>query len=224
MITDLVGKIGGQNFQRGLASPILRNITTKRKLNRATNLVPTSKDMKSIFAYVTQYWKLLSGAQMAAYAAVTGSFPRLNKFGVIYTPSAYQLFVEMNMGLVLSGANPSPTPPSVSTFVSPTWSITYAGGGGDIIISQSVIYTSAPYKTVFTGAYYGSNGRGLRKAQMKILAAHQLTVGSPSFTISTAYYAAFGAAIPGTTVWFGVKQINTNTGEFNVPQFLSVAL
>lgn len=222
MITDLVGKVGGQNFQRGLASPILRNITTSRRLNRAVNLVPSSHDVKSIFAYVSQYYKLLTLAERTAYAAVCASFPRLNKFGVLYNPSAYQLFVEMNMGLVLSGNNPSVIPPTVSTFVSPTWSISYAGGGGDIVISQSVIFTTAPYKTVITASYYGSSGRGLRKGQMKIIASHQFIAASPSYTISSNYYAIFGSAIPSTLAWFGVKQINLDTGEFNQPVFIPV--
>ncbi len=222
MVSNLAGKIGGQNFQRGRASAILRNISTKKQFQKSIQLAPATSNVKGKFAYATQYWKTLSNAHRAAWAAVTASFPRINKFGVSYTPSAFQLFVELTQGLLLSGGNPVAAAPTVSTFVAPTWSIAYAGGGGDIIITQSVLFTSAPYKTIMSGAFYQSPGQACRPSFLKILAAFQFTAGSPSFVISTAFYAVYGSAIVGSVAFFSVKQINLNTGEINKPLFLQV--
>lgn len=223
LVSDLAGKVGGQNFQRGLASPTLRNISTKRK---KFNVLPVGNKINAIrgrFAYVAASWRSLSPSQQSAWVAVTGSFPRTNKFGVSYTPSAYQLFVEFSLGLVYLGSSIATAAPAVSTFVVPTWSIAYAGGGGDIIITQSPAYTSIPYLTVIRASGYQSNGLGLIKSRLKVLATFQFKASARTTNVASAFYTMFGAAIPGTTVYFSVNQINVNTGEQDILSYFAVA-
>jgi hypothetical protein len=222
LVSDLAGKVGGQNFQRGLASPSIRNISTKRK---KFNVVPVGNAILAIrgrFAYVTRSWRSLSSAQQSLWASATSLFPRTNKFGVTYYPSAYQLFVELSLGLNFIGSAIATSAPAVSAFVVPSWSISYAGGGGSILITQAPAYTTVPYKTIIRASVYQSNGLAYIPSRLKILTHFQFKSSAPSLEISSFFYAMFGPALAGTTAYFSVNQINVNTGEEDVRVLLSV--
>lgn len=223
MIPDLAGKVGGQNFQRGLASPIIRNISTKRKFIQYPQLAPQNANHRGLLAYASQSWKNISSTQRSNWSAATASFPRTNKFGNVYTPSGFQLFCEFSMGLLIAHLDIINDAPAVSTFIAPTWAVVYDSMANTITISQSVLYTASPYKTFITASYYQSNGKGLRKGQLKTIGLHQFTIIAPSLDITSNITSLFGAFISGTTMFFSVKQINTGTGEMNEPIYLSVA-
>lgn len=223
MIPDLVGKVGGQNFQRGLASPTLRNISTKRKFIIYPQIAPNAINHRATFAFVSAAWRGLSSTVRSNWAAATPSFPRTNKFGTVYTPSAFQLFCEFNFALTLIGLDLNSSTPTVATFVSPIWAVVYDSGAGTITISQSVVYTASPYKTIIAACFYQSNGKGLRKSTLKDIASHQFTIASASYDITAQITSVFGAIIPGTTMFVSVKQVFLTTGEFNQAQYFSIS-
>lgn len=223
MVSELAGKIGGQNFQRGLASPTIRNISTKRKKFNVVPVAQAIPTIRALFHYVTASWRSLTLSQQSAWRRATSLFPRTNKFGTSYTPSAYQLFVEFNLSLKYLGHDLEVSAPTVSTFVVPTWSIAYAGGGGSITISQSVVYTSSPYETVIRACVYQSAGKGLVKSRLKVLAAFQFTSVASSLVVSTSFYNTFGPAVTGTVAFFTVNQVNVLTGEQGPSTTLSVS-
>lgn len=222
IVTGLAGRVGGQNFQRGLATPSLRNISAKRCFIKVLPIGNAIADIRGAFKYVTSFWASLSPTQQAAWASVAVEFPRRNKFGVSYTPSAYQLFVEFSLALVYIGRSIIVTPPTTSDFVTPTWAVTYAGGGGSIYITQSLVFTAAPYHTVIRACCYQSNGRALIRSRLKVLTAYLFTVIDNSLDISSFFYNTFGSVQQGTTVFFSVNQINVSTGEEDIFNILTL--
>jgi hypothetical protein len=222
LVSDLAGKVGGQNFQRGLAAPSLRNISTKRKKFNVTpvgNAIPT---IRGRFAYVTRSWRSLSPTQQYDWAVAAPSFPRLNKFGATYSPSAYQLFVELSLGLTYIGSAIAVSAPAISAFVTPSWSIAYAGGGGSIIITQAPVYTYVPYATIIRATVYQSAGLAVIPSRLKVLTFFQFKASVHTLDVSSWFYAMYGSARAGTKAFFSVNQINVNTGEEDVRVVLSV--
>ena len=215
-VTALAGRVGGQNFQRGLASPVLRNISTKRHYGSVTPVGNKIKSIRGLFAYVTQSWRSLTLAQQGDWSDVASDFPRKNKWGATYTPSAYQLFVEFSLGLKYLGLDLVTGAPSTSTFAASVWSVVYAGGGGAITVTMAAPFTHSPYKTIIRASGYQSNGLSLRKGRLKVLQVYQFTSSLTSLDVSSAFYAMFGAATAGMSAFITVNQINATTGEEDV--------
>ena len=223
LVTNLVGKVGGQNFQRGKASPILRNIATKRRFWRYKQFVTGYVTPRAALTYVAQSWKGVSSANRAAWLAAAPSFPRLNKFGSVYIPSAFQLFCEMNTLLVLTGASTVETAPTLSTFVAPVWSVAYDSEEGSITFTQGAPFTTSDYPTLIRGSYYQSNGRQVKVALLVVFKHKVFSSGSTTYVATADIIATFGPIVPGTTMWFSLTQYNVATGESTRPVYLSVA-
>jgi hypothetical protein len=222
LVSDLAGKVGGQNFQRGLASPVLRNISTKRNYLSVTPVGNKITAIRGLFAYVTKQWRNLSPTEQGNWAAVTGSFPRVNKFGTSYTPSAYQLFVELSLGLKYVGLDIIAGAPSVSSFVATGYSVVYNSAIPSIVVTQSAPHTSSPYKTVIYASPFISNGRGYPRSGYRVLALFQFTSSVPTLDITSVVTNAYGAIQAGMQMVFGFSQINVTTGEESERGFYGV--
>jgi len=222
IVTDIVGRVGGQNFQRSAFGNILRNISTKRNFQKVVQLAPLTTNVKGKFAYVTQFYKTLTPTQISIYQAACPSFPRINKYGVTYTPSAFQLFCEMNLVLNLLGLDIQTSPPTVSTFVSAVYTVVYNSAAPSLVITQSTPFTASPYRTVVTACTYQSNGLAVQAGRMKILVVNQFNIANPTLNILSLIISTFGPVHTGTTIYVGVKQVNVTTGELNKPQYFQV--
>lgn len=224
MITGLKGKVNGQNFQTGLGTPVLRNIAVRRRMYNYTQVSLYSTNNRANLRFVAQSWRGLSSAQRAAYAAVTSSFPRFNKWGVSYVPSAYQLFMEMNLGLLSNGGSLSATPPTVSAFPASLYAVSVNLGTSSITVTVSSAFDASPYTTLISSSYYLSNGLGFNKSRVIMLAHHSFSSGSPSFNVYSLLNAQFGEPITGTTLYLYFRKINFTTGEMSAGQSIQVEL
>lgn len=215
MISDLAGKVGGQNFQRGLASPIVRNISAKRQYNEYGLFTVATGSPKANLAYIAASWRGVSLTNKAAWAAATVLFPRTNKFGNIYTPSAYQLFCEFSLNLYSAGIDIVFTAPTTSTFVSPIYTLSYSSGPPQFTLTMSTVFTSAPYQTIIYATAYLSNGLAFKVSFLRTIAQYQFTSSDNSIDITDDITGLFGPVPTGTTIYVSVKQLNSNTGECN---------
>jgi len=213
LVRDLAGRIGGQNVQRGLASPIIRNISTRRNFQSVTPVGNKIPSIRGLFLYVVKSWRNLSPTEQAAWVAITASFPRINKFGNTYTPSAYQLFVELSLGLVYTGRDIVTGAPSVSTFPASNYTVVYNNILNIVVVTQTPTYAANPYQTVIKCSTYLSNGRGFSKSGLRVLTLHQFTSASPTLDISSLIVGMYGSYIAGTTMFFELYFINITTGE-----------
>jgi hypothetical protein len=222
LVTDLVGKINGQNFQRGLATPRLRNISTRRSFQGTIQFANYTPNTRATFTYVTQYWKSLTTAQQTAWSTAASSFPRLNKFGVTYIPSGYQLFCEFNFFLVIVGRDVLTVPPATSTFVAPTWALVYYSGVPSLVLTQSGTFTASPYYTAIYASTYQSNGLGLVKGRLKMLTVYLFTSIDTDLDIYALFTALYGTPSVGQSAWFSVQQFNNDSGESTTQQYFKI--
>jgi hypothetical protein len=222
LVSALAGRVGGQNFQRGLASPIIRNVTTRRSRKVLFQVAPNTMSPRTALSYVSKYWQGIGSVYQAAWVAAANSFPRTNKFGVRYIPSGYQLFCEFNIALVLLHHDIVPGAPSTASFIVPAYTVAYNSGTGVFSVTQSVPLTSTPYVSVISACAYQSNGAALIKGRLKEIAAFQFTTINTYLDITTPITNTFGTALVGTTMWFAIKLCYTTTGELSPAQIYSI--
>jgi hypothetical protein len=223
LVSDLAGKVGGQNFQRGLVSPVIRNVSTRRSRLKTTKVAPNYITPRAALAYVSKAWKGIGGVNQANWQSAASSFPRLNKFGVSYTPSAYQLFCEFNIALVLAHHDLVPGAPVTASFVVPTYTFSYNSGTGVFSVVMSAPFTAYPYVTVISAAVYQSNGAILKNGSLKEIAIYQFTSVNTTLNITSQVTNIFGPALVGTTMWFSVKLLFLTTGELSSAQTTSLS-
>ena len=215
MISDLAGKIGGQNFQRGLAAPIVRNISSKRRTNQYGGFTVATGNNRANLSYVSSYWRSVSSSNKSAWQTATALFPRTNKFGNIYTPSAFQLFCEFSLNLIAAGYSLIDTAPTTSTFMSSIYTLNYYTGPGQFTLTQSTPFTSSPYITIVSSTNYLSNGIAFKKSYLRTIAQYQFTSVNNEIDITDDIVGLFGSVQSGCTVYVGIKQLNSSTGETN---------
>ena len=224
IVTELKGRIGGQNFQSGLASGILRNIPTRRKTFSITPITPLGKSTRAIMAFVSASWRGLSSSQQAAWVAVTSSFPRYNKYGTVYTPSAFQLFCEFSLALVMAGEDIVIGAPSTSSFNNGAITFTYVSATPSITVAIAAPYPTAGYKVIISCSPYVSNGLAVQPQRLRIIGLKSFTAGTHSYDITSLITATYGSLVVGMQLWFGIKQINPSTGELGQLSVFNVLL
>jgi hypothetical protein len=218
LVVDLAGKVGGQNFQRGLASPILRNISPKRKFIVYPQIAQATSQHRSKFAYVTQYWKSLTTEEQTAWNTSTSSFPRVNKFGARYYPSGYQLFCELNFALLLANYSIVSATPITATFVAYTFTCVYETDPQHLMVTISSTPSSEVYRFIISACVYQPHGKGYAPSKLKIMNLVTFSEEALSVDILPELIATYGPVISGSTIWVAIKQIFVTTGEMNMYQ------
>ena len=139
IVTEGAGKVGGQIIQRGSFGQILRNLRPPiiRKQEFETK-------NRSNVSRVASLWRLLSASDKSSWGVLASGLTRYNKFGVAYTPSGYQIFLECNLNIsflgpsaVIETAPGSPSFPTVTGITAvtsptgPTVTVSWSSTGGD---------------------------------------------------------------------------------------------
>jgi len=116
LITELKGKIGGTVFQGGPAGSVAKNIDAiadSAKLTKAD--AGRAFPPRKIIAQVSGLWRLLSQLQRDAWNAAAPLWPATNRFGEVYTPSGFNVFMKLNAQMVnLTGVSLSDPPIGIS--------------------------------------------------------------------------------------------------------------
>ena len=91
-VSQIVGRVGGSVFQRGRAGSQLRTlpINTGRKQQEQNY-------SRSNYAATSTTWRTLQDFERLAWNAFALTEIRYNRFGVPYTPSGFQMFMEYNV-------------------------------------------------------------------------------------------------------------------------------
>ncbi len=114
IVTEIKGKVQGQVFQGGNVGYVLRNKGytpgfTSNSRQTALNSMTSQ----------TTRWRNLSDANRAAWAAITASWPFINKFGASYSGSGFQVFTSYNSNLLSIGLPAVNTPSAIFTPTNP---------------------------------------------------------------------------------------------------------
>lgn len=176
IVTDLKGKVQGQVFQGGNVGSVLRNKGYTKGIPSSSRQAATGK-----LSTITALWRSLTSVQMAAWAAISDGWTFVNKFGVTYQGSAFQIFTSYNTQLLSIGEAAQTTPHVVevpTTMTSPLIAVsTNAGVYTDIDVQFGnngatndviAVFASAPrsagkntnhvrFKKIFTASLNGVN-------------------------------------------------------------------
>ena len=96
IITDLKGKIGGTIFQGGRSGGTVKNLPRARKIARF-KAGQDHSTQNTVFGTVTKTWSQLTQVQRDTWSALVGVWTFVNKFGVNYDATPYQIFTACNI-------------------------------------------------------------------------------------------------------------------------------
>ena len=92
------GKAGGTIIQRGRTGQVLRNLTKP-----VTRRNPSAVAPRNFLSVLSAQWRIINAADRSAWASFGDTLTRYNKFGVGYTPTGYQTFIEFNYNVLFWG-------------------------------------------------------------------------------------------------------------------------
>lgn len=118
IVTQGAGAIGGQVIQRGRSSQILKQKGRQSVRRGSVNQPPRTK-----LAAVASTWRDLSSGDRGTWESTALTITRINRFGIAYVPTGYQLFMELNSNLqnfgsqaIIETAPAAPNYPSVDNW------------------------------------------------------------------------------------------------------------
>lgn len=167
-VSQIVGRVGGNVFQRGRAGSQLRTlpINTGRKQNQG-NFARGSLSSSS------SYWRTLSEARKATWNALALTQTRYNRVGTPYTPSAFQVFNELqnNAFLVAAGVflTTAPAPSALPSFSGTTVDI--SSGGTSYAIDGTIVGGSSDWLWLIEATRPQGAGVQVNRAPFLIISA-----------------------------------------------------
>jgi hypothetical protein len=211
----IAGRIGGSVFQRNPITSIIKNTPTGRKPRAFVPFALGVPYSRGKFSFVSTSWRSLTPTQQAAWKTASLLFVRYNRFNIPYNPSAYQLFMEMNCGLVFAGHDLRYAAPAVSSFPAFTCSFAWVPATPAINFTQVIASGNTSYRLYIYASCFVSNGVGVSRKNYKQIAYVVMSTGTTVTNLYSAFTAQFGSIIAGMQVFFLVKAFNNVTGEFS---------
>lgn len=108
LVSSIKGKLNGSYFQTKKNSTSINNISPRRSKAKASQIKLQNAQQRLTKAART--WRTIGAELQAAWAAAALTMSRINKNGVVYTPSGYQLFTEVNVNAAFCGELAPSTP------------------------------------------------------------------------------------------------------------------
>ena len=93
-VTAIAGRVGGSIFQRGKAGQVLKAGSFNKYKGGRTNGFGRQN-----ITSASSFWRSLNDGDRLGWNSLASGLSRLNKFGVPYTPSGFQIFCELNANL-----------------------------------------------------------------------------------------------------------------------------
>lgn len=208
LISDLKGKLNGSYFQSKKGGVTINNINSRNKSKGSSGFSVARQ--KSRVSWVSRAWAAITVAEQASWNSAASTMTRVNKNGITYTPSGYQIFCEQNLNLVsvgsavITGYEADFTVIDMSYITIDATSdtvITYINDQTTSGEDMYLIYATAPQ----------SRGVKSPKSAYRLIDMQDGTVAT--ITINAAYISEFGVLPAGYTIFFKVKAVNTSSGR-----------
>jgi len=219
VVTELRGSIGGMTFQTSNRQLTLRTKNKCKTQFQSGGNKQEKTALKNHLAYVASFWRTLSPAEQANYAAAAPSFPFYDKYGVAYTPSAFQLFCWQNLNWLNVGQTAkgvAPVPVTLPDFSGLTFTV-------DTTTNYKLNWTNkvvGNWKlSLFTGRGF-SSGKASFNSSMKQVATPNVT-GLNSLNDFAGYSAIFGTPITGQKYQIIFKAISIDQGIASSPYIIT---
>lgn len=218
IVVDGRGKIGGHVASKNRAGSYFRTkVTPVNPQSTRQNTV------RSLFTSLSQSFRSLTDAQIAAWNAAVSNFQTTNIFGDLKTPSGFNLYQRLNNNLSRIGEAVIDTPPlpaAVEDIVIGT--LTAAAGAG----TMSLAYTAGAAGSVIeVYATPGvSPGISYVKNLYRRIGQFDSETVSP-FNAAAAYALVFGSVpVAGQKVFVKTVAVNSTTGQMGTPQSTSAVV
>lgn len=207
LVVDGRNKIGGHVASKNRAGAYLRTKVTP--VNPQTS---AQSAVRSALTYLSQSWRGLTAAQIAAWNATVANFTKTDIFGDIKQPSGINLYIRLNLQLHAGGAAYITDPPAPSiTDALTAFSAAAAAGANTFTATFAPTPVPAGYKLIIEATPQVSPGKKFLKNQYRILQVIAAAGASPA-NIDAAYVARFGALVAGEKIGVRAKFLNTATG------------
>jgi hypothetical protein len=214
----LKGSIAGTIFQGGKYGQVARTkvrdaISEGAKLMKADAglVIPWKRN----FTTISTTWRTLAPHERTSWSTAAPSFPFTNKFGEVYTPSGFQLFMSLNMSLLNSGEMAITTAPLPGVVVAgPSFEVIISPMDGTINLTSFSLTAGQKYRIDATHAI--SPGALVKGSYFKAI-GFMVDSDTPPFSITSMYYDVFGVIPSAGAVWFRLTPINVITGQQGTP-------
>lgn len=216
IVTDVKGSVGGTTFKgtragAAIQNKINSNSSAKRggrlNTNDATRVVPAQRNLSRVISL----WRGIFSTVRAQWIAAAPNFPFINRFGVPYTPSGYQLFLSVNLKLLSVNQNTTIIPPTVQPVANcPAFTVTQETLGLFVMLFTVVVPGSYFMQLYATSGQ--SSGRQFQPSRLKLIQTG-LSGSISNSNILAAYQNVYGDPIIGTTIWFEGRIIQAATGQ-----------
>jgi hypothetical protein len=209
IVTDGRNKLGGQVYSKNASGSYVRNKVTPVNPSSASQVT-----VRSRFSTISQEWRALTTAQIAAWNAAVSDFKKTDIFGDVQNPSGFNLYQKLNNNLDNIGVahiSDPPSPGSTATF--DTLSIAAANGAQTLVATVTPGTLPASQSVIISATPGVSNGKSFVKSEFRqIQVVGSVTAGSISLT--AAYIAKFGT-IPeaGMRIFVQTQFVNATTGQ-----------
>lgn len=223
MVTGIKGKIGGTTFSGGYGAAVAKNKSSavpKGKLTKADAgriVEPT----KTVFD-ISKAWRTMDDTERLAWNSAGADFPALNRFGDVYTPSGYQLFVQFNSRLKNINQSIITTPPSPSTVDTVDINPFTVGAGPEL---QYSLASNVPNTTILQIFATRSISLGAKPKASDYKMIAMFSNSDPTNGVITDNYedqlGTFGVY---GRIWIKCRFVDIASGQFSPEQIFNVVI
>lgn len=220
IVTDGRGKIGGHVASKNRSGSYFRTKVTP--VNRNTSFQAA---VRNRLAGLSQSWRTLTAAQIAAWNAAVADFSKTNIFGDTVLPTGFNLYQALNNNLIRIGGTTltdPPTPAGIDDLI--LGALTATADDGVISLAytpaiegdnRSEVYATAPL----------SAGVSFVKSEFRLIGDWDPSAVSP-LVLTTLYANKFGSitGAAGKKIFVKTVTINTQTGQAGIPQQTSAVI
>ena len=219
VVDNISGKLNGSVFARNKGGHYIRS-----KSNPTNPQTIRQNMVRSLLAGVSTDWRELTHGQREAWKAAAIDFPYQNKLGDSKIYSGFSLFVKHNQNLKnYDASSPNLTSPMAPAPTIPPFSVTGSIGlnstGTAITLAEvEMNFSERSLNTVFLiyATPVISHGVSNFRNRLRLIATNDGTSASGNLLvadITSAYPSFFGVPADGAKVGFGIRAINTVTGQ-----------
>jgi len=202
-VTDIRGKLGGNVFSKGRSGNTLRNKVVPINPQTSSQIAQRAK-----LSLLASAWRNLTSAQQLQWNAVaaSGMYPKVNIFGDKIQPSGFQLFVNLNLNILIAGGTQIVVPPRQLSLTNITFDSFNADG---LEIAYTGTLGANEVLVIFSTAPMSAGRTRVPKSNLRITTTS--TVVSP-FSFSTEYDTLFGGVIVTAKIFAKVVLVDKTTG------------
>ena len=217
IVHGIKGSIAGTIFQEGHAGSIVRAKMHAIKKQNPFLISSLGYTSQSVYQYLSQQWRALTDTQRASWVTAAPSFPYTNRWGDTYTPTSFNLFMSLNVNLVLSGIAYVATAPTPYTFLSFTFDSV-----STITDTSMVLHfdcdTDSNCRIEVKSCASTSKGSRSPRGGGKWITYSACNAGATPDVIDE-YKARFGTPINASKIYFAARLVNRVSGQFTAWQY-----